>query len=59
MYKAKFVDSYRFMQSELSNLIDNLSGSNNMECKSCMERKKNKSERDFIGFKKNRLNYRC
>ena len=40
MYKAKFVDSYRFMQSELSNLIDNLSGSNNMECKSCMERKK-------------------
>ena len=44
------------MQSKLSDLIDNLSGINHKECKSCMERKKSKSECDFIGFKNNRLN---
>ena len=47
------------MQSKLSDLIDNLSGINHKECKSCMERKKSKSECDFIGFKNNRLNYKC
>ena len=47
------------MQSKLSDLVDNLSGIYNKECKSCMERKKIKSECDFIGFKNNRLNYRC
>ena len=47
------------MQSKLSDLIDNLSGINNNECKSYMERKKSKSECDFIGFKNNRLNYKC
>ena len=25
-YKLKFIDSYRFMQTSLSNLVDNLSG---------------------------------
>ena len=57
-YKIKFIDSYRFMQSRLSDLTDNLPGINNKERKSCMERKKIKSECDFIGFKNNRLNYR-
>ena len=47
------------MQSKLSDLIGNLSGINNNECKSYMERKKSKSECDFIGFKNNRLNYKC
>ena len=28
-YKLKFIDSYRFMQDSLSNLIDNLSGIDN------------------------------
>ena len=55
----KFIDSYRFMPSKLSDLIDNLSGINNNECKSCMERKKIKSECNFIGLKNNRLNYKC
>ena len=41
------------MQSELSDLADNLSGIFNKECKSCMERKKNKSECGFIGLKNN------
>ena len=47
------------MQSKLSDLIDNLSGINNKERKSCMEGKQVKSECDFIGFKSNRLIYKC
>ena len=47
------------MQSKLSDLIDNLPEINKKECKACMEGKKIKSECDFIGFKNNRLNYRC
>ena len=39
-YKQKFIDSYRFMQSELSDFVDNLSGNFNKECKSCIEKKK-------------------
>ena len=58
-YKLKFIDSYRFMQSKLSDLIDNLPEINKKECKACMEGKKIKSECDFIGFKNNRLNYKC
>ena len=48
MYKIKFIDSYRFMQSELWNLIDNLSRSNNKESKSCMERKKKNTNQNAI-----------
>ena len=47
------------MQSKLSDLVDNLSEINNKDCKTCMERKNIKSECDFIGFKNNRLSYRC
>ena len=54
-----FIDSCRFMSSKLSNLVDNLSEINNKDCKTCMERKNIKSECEFIGFKNNRLNYRC
>ena len=32
-YKLKFIDSYRFMQSSLSNLVDNVSGVYDKECK--------------------------
>ena len=32
-YKLKFIDSYRFMQDSLSNLVDNLSGIDNKEPK--------------------------
>ena len=42
-YNIKFIYSYRFMQSKLSDLANNLSGINNKECKSCMERKKNRN----------------
>ena len=37
--KLKFIDSYRFML-RLLELVDNLFGTHNGECKSCMERKK-------------------
>ena len=40
-YKLKFIDSYRFMSTSLSSLVDNLSGLYDKECKKCMERKKN------------------
>ena len=39
-YKLKFIDSYRFMSTSLSNLVDNLSGIYDKQCKKCMERKK-------------------
>ena len=47
------------MQSKLSNLTDNLSEINNKDCKKCMERKKIRSECEFIRLKNNRLNYKC
>ena len=40
IYKLKFSDSYRFMPTSLSNLVDNLSGVYDKECKKCMEREK-------------------
>ena len=39
-YKLKIIDSYRFMSTSLSNLVDNLSGVYDKECKKYMERKK-------------------
>ena len=40
MYKLKFIDSYKFLSTSLSNVVDNLSGVYDKECKKCMERKK-------------------
>ena len=39
-YKLKFIDSYRFMQTSLPSIVDNLPKVYNKECKKCMERKK-------------------
>ena len=48
-YKIKFIDSYRFMSTSLSKLIDNLSeGLHNnrcVECKFCLHYMKNKDEK--------------
>ena len=45
-YKIKFIDSYRFMSTSLSKLVDNLpEGIHNnrcIDCKSCLEYMKNK-----------------
>ena len=47
------------MQTSLSNLVDNLSGVYDKECKKCRERKKIKVNCEFVGFKNSRLNYKC
>ena len=38
-YKLKSIDSYRFMQSKLSDLVHNLFGIFNKECKKYMDKK--------------------
>ena len=38
-YKLKFIDSYKFMSTSLSNLVDSVSGIYDKECIKCMERK--------------------
>ena len=52
--KLKFIYSYRFMQSKLSDFVDNLSQICNNKCKKCMETKQIKIE-----FKNNRLDNIC
>ena len=42
-YKVKFINTSRFMQSKLSNLVDNLSEINNKHCKTCTEKKLNQN----------------
>ena len=48
-YQIKFIDSYRFMSTSLSKLVDNLSegihNSRCVDCKSCLEYMKNKDEK--------------
>ena len=56
IYKLKFIDSYRFMTTSLSNLIDKLSEIYDKECKKYIKRKKIWLNCEFIGFKNGRLN---
>ena len=53
-YKIKFIDSFRFMSSSLSNLVDNLSDGLNCDkctdCESCL---------DNMMFKDDQLFFRC
>ena len=37
-FKLKFIDSFRFMNRSLSDLVDNLSEVNKQECIRCKER---------------------
>ena len=46
------------MSTSLSSLVDTLSEINFKKCKRCKEKRKIKSECDFIGIK-NKLNYKC
>ena len=54
-YKLKFIDSFRFMSTLLSSLVDNLSKIYKKECKGCEERRTIKSVCNFIGLKNNKL----
>ena len=53
-YKIKFIDSYRFMSTSLSKLVDNLSeGLHNnrcVHCKSCLDYMKTKDEKLILRF---------
>ena len=50
-YRLMFIYSYRFMSCNLSDLVDNLSGIKNEQCKKRMEEKEIKIECEFIGYK--------
>ena len=53
-YNINFIDSYRFMSTSLSKLIDNLSeGLHNDKCKDC------ESYLDYVTNKDNKLIFRC
>ena len=58
-YKLKFIDSFKFMSTLLSILVDNLSKIYKKECKGWKERKKIKSVCGFIGLKDKKLHYKC
>ena len=58
-YKLKFIDSFRFMLTSLSSLVDNLSEIYKKKCKGCEEKRKIKSICNFIGLKNNKLRYKC
>ena len=53
-YKIKFIDSYRFMSTSLSKLVDNLSeGIHNNRCADC------KSFLDYMKTKDEKLIFKC
>ena len=59
-YKLRFFDSFRFMSTSFSELVDNMPGIfSSIECKSCIEKLKINSECCFVGLKDNKLIYKC
>ena len=59
-HKLKFIDSFTFMLTSLSELADDMSGIfNSIECKPCIEKINITSECCFVDLKNNRLIYKC
>ena len=56
-YKLRFIDSFRFMNVSLLDLVDNLSGRtfNSIVCVKCMEIEKINWECCFVGLKNDKL----
>ena len=53
-YKLKFIDSFRFMSTSLSSLVDNLSGGlNSNKCTDC------KSSLDYMKVENGQLKFKC
>ena len=58
-YKLKFIDKLYIHEESLSKHVDNLSEIYKKECKVCMEKRKIRSECDFIGLAYNKFHYKC
>ena len=58
-YKLKFIDSFRFMNRSLSDLVDNLSEINKQQCLKCKEIKNQSIDCKLIVYANNRLIYKC
>ena len=55
-HKLKFIYSFRFMSTSLSELVDNMSVIfNSIECKSCIEKTKINSVCYFVGVKNDKF----
>ena len=59
IYRLKFIDSSRFMNTSLSNLTDNLPEINTINCETCMEKNRIISECQYITHENNGLIYKC
>ena len=59
VYRLKFIDSMRFMNTSLASLTDNLSEINAMDCKTCMGKNRIIPECQYITHENNKLIYKC
>ena len=57
--RLRFIDCFRFMNSSLDSLTDNLSEINNKTCAKCKERTKSVQYCKFIDLSNNKLRYKC
>ena len=58
-YKLKFIDSFRFMNRSLSDLVDNLWEINKQKCIKCKKGKNESIDCKHIDYANNRLIYKC
>ena len=57
--KLKFMDSFRFMNRSLSDLVYNLSEINKQECVKCKEEKNESVKCKYVRYVNNRMIYKC